>query len=322
VVKQKGTLGNGRSGHRRRLLPDLLPPAAAAPPQRPPAEGVGRIAVGTAPADGALELLLVLLRQGGAAAGSGLAHLAEGADRRGHLPALAADHRRRVPALHARDPQTYASPHAGRRLIRKVNEDQYVNLVRSYEADVKDLLEAGRLEVLEEYGLGLEDLDKMEEAYEMFEDVQALRKRAAEELRGKAFAVAALRRIPRGKLRRIVEEELFFISNRMFEKLKLRLQEEDSGVTQEETYKIITTLCDDILFEKFGYEREEIENQLAEVPLLAKDLQKQRQVLFAHLVEFNIDSLEDEDAEVHSEPHGTSIARTVDSEDPHNLTAL
>jgi len=47
------------------------------------------------------------------------------------------------------------------------------------------------------------------------------------------------------------------------------------------------------LFEKFGYEREEIENQLAEVPLLAKDLQKQRQILFANLVEFNIDSLED-----------------------------
>jgi hypothetical protein len=29
-------------------------------------------------------------------------------------------------------------------------------------------LEAGRLEVLEEYALGIEDLERMEEAYEMF----------------------------------------------------------------------------------------------------------------------------------------------------------
>lgn len=56
----------------------------------------------------------------------------------------------------------------------------------------------------------------MEEGYEMFEDLRGLKKKATEELRRKAFSVASLRRIPRGKLRRIVEEELFFISNRMF----------------------------------------------------------------------------------------------------------
>lgn len=44
----------------------------------------------------------------------------------------------------------------------------------------------------------------MEEAYEMFEDLQALRKKAGDELRGRAFEAASLRRIPRGKLRRIV----------------------------------------------------------------------------------------------------------------------
>jgi hypothetical protein len=40
------------------------------------------------------------------------------------------------------------------------------------------------------------------------------------------------------------------------------------------------------------------------VPLLTKELKKQRQALFANLVEFNIDSMEspDEDAEVQSEP--------------------
>ena len=58
------------------------------------------------------------------------------------------------------------------------------------------------------------------------------------------------------------------------------------------------------------------------MPLLAKDLHRQRQILFANLVEFNIDSLEDEEAEVHSEPRGASIARTVDSDDTHNLTSL
>jgi hypothetical protein len=82
----------------------------------------------------------------------------------------------------------------------------------------------------------------------MFEDTQALRKKSVEELRAKAFEGSTLRRIPKGKLRKIVEEEIFFISNKMFEKLKLRLQDEDSGVTQEEIYKIVTTLCDDILF--------------------------------------------------------------------------
>jgi hypothetical protein len=90
-------------------------------------------------------------------------------------------------------------------------------------------------------------------------------------------------------------------------------------VTQEEVFKVVTTLCDDILFEKFGYEREEIENQLSEVPLLAKDLHKQRQMLFANLVEFNIDSLEDEEVEVQSEPQGGSVARTIDT-DEHNTS--
>ena len=43
---------------------------------------------------------------------------------------------------------------------------------------MKELLEAGRVEVLEEYGLGREDLEKMEEGYEMFEDLQGLKKKA------------------------------------------------------------------------------------------------------------------------------------------------
>lgn len=67
-------------------------------------------------------------------------------------------------------------------------------------------MEAGRVEVLEEYGLTLDDLSKMEEAYQMFEDTQALRKKAGEILRQKAFSPDHLRKIPREKLRKIVEE--------------------------------------------------------------------------------------------------------------------
>jgi hypothetical protein len=66
-------------------------------------------------------------------------------------------------------------------------------------------------------------------------------------------------------------------------------------VSQEETHKIISTLCDDIIYEKYGYEREEIEKQIKDLPLLARDLKKQRQALFANIVEFNIDNLESPD---------------------------
>ena len=46
----------------------------------------------------------------------------------------------------------------------------------------------------------------------------------------------------------------------MYERIKLKLEDvpitlikNDSGITQEEIYKVITTLCDDIIFEKYGY---------------------------------------------------------------------
>jgi hypothetical protein len=34
------------------------------------------------------------------------------------------------------------------------------------------------------------------------------------------------------------------------------------GITQEEIFRIVTTLIDDILYEKYGYEREDIEKQI------------------------------------------------------------
>jgi hypothetical protein len=161
-------MGGSRRCYSRGLIPPL--PHAPHPPSPPSSrsEGVSGISVIGAHADGAFELLRVLLRQGGAATGSHLANIGEGSYRGGTVPPLALHHSRLVPALHPRDPQAYPSLHAGRRLIRKVNEEQYVNLIRCYEVDVKELLEAGRVEVLEEYGLSLEDLEKMEEGYEMF----------------------------------------------------------------------------------------------------------------------------------------------------------
>jgi hypothetical protein len=67
------------------------------------------------------------------------------------------------------------------------------------------------------------------------------------------------------------------------------------GITQEEIYKIITTLIDDIIYEKYGYEREEIERQISELPLLAKDLKKWRNTLLTEIGEFNFESLESPD---------------------------
>ena len=50
---------------------------------------------------------------------------------------------------------------AGRRLIRKVNEEQYIGLVRNYEFEVRELLQRGREELLEEYSRGVDDLESM-----------------------------------------------------------------------------------------------------------------------------------------------------------------
>lgn len=43
-------------------------------------------------------------------------------------------------------------------------------------------------------------------------------------LQDKAYPLERLRRVPKHKLRRIMEEEINFISNRMYERLKTKLQ--------------------------------------------------------------------------------------------------
>jgi len=52
------------------------------------------------------------------------------------------------------------------------------------------------------------------------------------------------------------------------------------------------TLIDDIVYEKYGYEREEVEKQIEELPLLARELNKCRNNLFAEIGHFNMDSNE------------------------------
>ena len=39
--------------------------------------------------------------------------------------------------------------HAGRRLVRKANEEQYIDLIINYEEEVQELLTRSRLELIE-----------------------------------------------------------------------------------------------------------------------------------------------------------------------------
>ena len=78
---------------------------------------------------------------------------------------------------------------------------------------------------MEEFNRGVEDLERMEGAYEMFDDLQDLKKRAARELTSHAFPIGKLRRLPSEKLRLVMEEEINFVGNKMYERLKLKLQE-------------------------------------------------------------------------------------------------
>ena len=81
---------------------------------------------------------------------------------------------------------------------------------------------------------------------------------------------------------------------------------------------MIVTLIDDIVYEKYGYEREEIERHLEELPLLARDLRRCRQNLFAEIGQFNMDSMEspNESEDEGREKLATSV-RTQSVESSH-----
>ena len=85
-------------------------------------------------------------------------------------------------------------------------------------------MQRGREELLEEFGRGVDDLERMESNFEMFDNLQELRKKAQQELFRYAFQNGKQRKAPKEKLRRIMEEEINFITNRMHERIKLKLQ--------------------------------------------------------------------------------------------------
>ena len=65
----------------------------------------------------------------------------------------------------------------------------------------------------------------MENAYEMFDNIQELKKRATNELKTMAFSHEKCRKIPKDKLKKILEESIVFISNKTYDRLKLKMQD-------------------------------------------------------------------------------------------------
>jgi hypothetical protein len=64
----------------------------------------------------------------------------------------------------------------------------------------------------------------MENAFEMFDNLQTLRKQAWQELLAQAYLQVKLRRLPREKLRRAMEEEISFVNSHMHERIKIKLR--------------------------------------------------------------------------------------------------
>ena len=65
----------------------------------------------------------------------------------------------------------------------------------------------------------------MESSYGLFENIEELRKEAITILRNKAFTSERAMRVPKEKLRKIMEEEVAFSRNKMYERLKTKLQQ-------------------------------------------------------------------------------------------------
>ena len=65
----------------------------------------------------------------------------------------------------------------------------------------------------------------MESSYGLFENIEELRKEAITILRNKAFKSERARRVPKEKLCKIMEEEVAFSRNKMYERLKTKLQQ-------------------------------------------------------------------------------------------------
>ena len=64
----------------------------------------------------------------------------------------------------------------------------------------------------------------MENSYDVFDSVADLRKGAMNVLREKAFGGDKVRTVPKEKVKKILEDEINFTKNKMYERLKNKLQ--------------------------------------------------------------------------------------------------
>ena len=66
-------------------------------------------------------------------------------------------------------------------------------------------------------------------------------------------------------------------------------------MSQSQILAVVNTLQEDIIYEKYGYEREDIERKLAETPIDTSLRNKCKSILEAEVVSFNYLSLESEE---------------------------
>lgn len=116
-----------------------------------------------------------------------------------------------------------------RRLIRTVNEDQYVKLILEYEKEVDELLERSRSEIVFECEIDPDVFESMKLVFEATEDLSALVRNAKKELKELAFAKK--RPISKFTLQKIINEEVSFIRTKIYDRLKTKLQNVNLSLT-------------------------------------------------------------------------------------------
>lgn len=89
--------------------------------------------------------------------------------------------------------------------MRKTNEDQYISIVLTYHAEVKQLLARSRQELMESLNLDYENLADMEEHYENFGDISELHHKAEAILKGKLISDVSHKKMSDEMLKSIVQ---------------------------------------------------------------------------------------------------------------------
>ena len=102
--------------------------------------------------------------------------------------------------------KSYIHHNVGRRLVRKTNEDQYIELILQYVKEVEDLLARSRVELLEYLNIDLRDFNDMEEHFEEFDDLQNLHKEGEKSLYSKLITFCPLKKMSDSMLSQIMDE--------------------------------------------------------------------------------------------------------------------